>query len=134
MPKNAKSKKNGSVRNPVESIKGELLLKIDGSVYGQTTHILGDCNFTVMCFDGSERMCHLRKGVKKGEKVCVDTVVLIGLRDYQDNKGDIIYVYSKEQVNQLRQLKEIPTRISSGQDTEENKENADETGFDFDTI
>lgn len=134
MPKDTKSKKNGSSRNPSESVKGDLLLKIDGSVYGQTSHILGDCNFTVLCFDGRERLCHLRKSIKKREKVGVDTIVLVGLRDYQDDKGDIIYVYSKEQVGQLKQLKEIPSKIVSDMDDTKDKDDIEDNGFDFDTI
>ena len=136
MPKDAKSRKNGSTRKPSESVKGEILLKSDVDedvVYGQTTRILGDCNFMVMCYsDGKERLCHLRKAVKKGEKVTIDTIVLVGLRDYQDEKGDIVYVYKKEHANELRQKKEIPSKVSSNQEMDE--DNTEETGFDFNTI
>jgi translation initiation factor 1A len=133
MPKDTKSRKN-SERKPSEIVKGELPPKVDGTVYGQTVRILGDCNFTVLCFDGRERLCHLRKAAKKGEKVGMDTIVLVGLRDYQDDKGDIIFVYTKEQVSQLRQMKMIPSKISSSEDTGDSKEEADDTGFDFETI
>lgn len=136
MPKDAKSKKNGSTRKPTESVKGQVLLKSDvdeDTVYGQTTRILGDCNFMVMCYsDGKERLCHLRKAVKRGEKVAVETIVLVGLRDYQDEKGDIVYVYTKEQANELRQRKEIPSKITSNQEFDDEEE--EETGFDFNAI
>lgn len=133
MPKDTKSRKN-SERKPSEIVKGELPPKVDGTVYGQTVRILGDCNFTVLCFDGRERLCHLRKAAKKGEKVGMDTIVLVGLRDYQDDKGDIIFVYTKEQVSQLRQMKMIPSKIASSEDAGDSKEEADDTGFDFETI
>ena len=135
MPKDTKSKKNGSARKPIEQHKSDLLLSqhVEGTVYGQTTRILGDCNFMVFCFfDNTERLCHLRKSAKKGEKVAVDTIVLIGLRDYQDSKADIVYVYTKEQANVLRQQKEIPTRISNQNEHEPDTNN--DTGFDFEAI
>jgi initiation factor 1A len=135
MPKDTKSKKNGSARKPV-TIKDDMVLAADveGTVYGQTTRILGDCNFMVLCFfDGVERLCHLRKSAKKGEKVAVESVVLLGLRDYQDSKGDIVYVYRKEQAALLRQKREIPSKVIIQQEFEEEEQN-DDTGFDFETI
>lgn len=133
MPKDQKSKKN-SDRKPSEKVKAELPQKVDGTVYGQAVRILGDCNFTVLCFDGRERMCHLRKAARKGEKVGLDTIVLVGLRDYQDDKADIVHVYTKEQTSQLRNMKAIPSKISSNDDTAKDMDAQEETGFDFEEI
>jgi translation initiation factor 1A len=133
MPKDQKSKKN-SDRKPGEVVKGDLPLKVDGSVYGQVTSVLGDCNFRVLCFDGRERMCHLRKGAKKGERAVNGVIVLVCLRDYQDDKGDIIHVYTKDQTVQLRQQKLIPTKISTNEETEVDTNDDEETGFDFGAI
>ena len=133
MPKDQKSKKN-SDRKPSEKVKADLPQKVDGTVYGQTVRILGDCNFTILCFDGRERMCHLRKAARKGEKICVDAIVLVGLREYQDDKGDIVHVYTKDQTSQLRNMKAIPTKISSGDDTVKDNSGEEETGFDFEDI
>jgi translation initiation factor 1A len=133
MPKDQKSKKN-SDRKPSEVVKGDIPLKVDGSVYGQVTSVLGDCNFRVLCFDGRERMCHLRKAAKKGERVVTGVIVLVCLRDYQDDKGDIIHVYTKDQTVQLRQMKLIPTKISTNEETEVDTNDDEETGFDFGAI
>jgi translation initiation factor 1A len=38
-------------------------------------------------------------------------VVLVGLREYQDGKADIIHKYNPEEVKNLRNLKEIPENI-----------------------
>jgi len=133
MPKDQKSKKNSS-RKPGEVVKGDIPLKVDGSIYGQVISVLGDCNFTVLCFDGRERMCHLRRAAKKGERVVTGVIVLVCLRDYQDDKGDIIHVYTKDQTMQLRQMKLIPTKVSINDDTEVDTNDDEETGFDFGTI
>lgn len=116
----------------VKPEKNELLFKIDGSIYGQVTKILGDCNFMVFCFDGMERLCHIRKSIRR-QTVCMGSIVLVGLRDYQDNKGDIILVYSREHVAELKRLKEIPDMSTIGPDVDYNEEN-EENEFDFDGI
>jgi len=134
MPKNMKSKKNSEKHEDASSKNRELVLKkdLEGTIYGKTSKILGDCNFMVFCFDGTERLCHIRKSIKRGEKVMVDTIVLVGLRDYQDSKGDIVYVYSRDQEMLLRRTNEIPD--TSNGDQFDTNENVDETGFDFNEI
>jgi len=139
MPKSDKARKNGSSREPKEKASEDIVLKkdIDGTVYGHVTKILGDCNFTVYCFDGTERLCHIRGSVKRGKdrKVELDGIVLVGLRDFQDNKGDIIYFYTKDQTIILKNMKEIPSKIaSSSAMLSDTNEEADETGFDFEQI
>jgi translation initiation factor 1A len=101
--------------------------------------VLGDCNFTVLCFDGRERLCHVRKSTKrkqKGNRAENDSIVLVGLRDYQDEKGDIIYIYTKEQVSILKRMHEIPTVTSSNPDTmdDDDNDNDEDNGFVFDEI
>lgn len=138
MPKGDKSKKNGSSREVKEKVKGPLLLSkdVEGTVYGQVTKALGDCNFKVFCFDSTERMCHLRgalaKNKSKQNRIEIDTIVLVGLRDFQDEKGDIIYVYSKEQVGELKNMKEIPSKITTSENSYDD-DNDDDVVFD-DTV
>ena len=140
MPKGDKSKKNGSSREIKEKVKGPLLLSkdVEGTVYGQVTKTLGDCNFRVFCFDSTERMCHLRgalaKNKSKQNRIETDTVVLVGLRDFQDQKGDIIYVYSKEQVAELKAMKEIPSKITTSDNSYEMDQDNEDSGFVFDDI
>ena len=143
MPKNAKSQKNSS-RKEKEKVNEELILtkNIEGTIYGHVTRILGDCNFNVSCFDGKERMCHIRNSLKRtrSQRIELDSIVLVGLRDFQDGKGDIIHLYSKEHVAQLKAMKEIPSKIQSvtGIDailnSEDEEEKNDDTGFDFNQI
>jgi initiation factor 1A len=103
-------------------------------VYGQVNEILGSCNFKVLCYDSIERLCHIRKTVKKQkQKVEKDTIVIIGLRDFDDKKGDIIYVYTKEESKLLRDRKEIPSFVVSDDFYEDHEDIASEV-FDFDTI
>lgn len=139
MPKGDKKKKNGA-KDAVKA-KTEIVFKIDGTVYGQCTQVLGGTNFRIFCFDGKDRMCHIRSSIKKRQKVEVDSIVLVGLRDFQDEKGDIIFVYTSEHVAELKARHEIPakivsaTSISADNDEDDSEESEDEdTGFCFEEI
>merc|ERR1712061_43687 len=41
-----------------------------------------------MCFDGVERLCHIRGKLRKKVWIAQSDIVLVGLRDYQDAKAD----------------------------------------------
>lgn len=132
MPKNAKSKKNSAKRSEVQ--KRELILaeSIEGVVYGQVLRAVGDCNFIVKCADNLERLCHLRKSCKRSY-VTVDAVVLVGTRDFQQEKGDIVYLYTYEEATKLRNMKEISFSLIQHFDSDnENGDDEDEKDVDFD--
>jgi len=141
MPKNLKAKKNGTARTN-EPRKFEMVYKEDivggGAVYGQVVKVLGECNFTVRCFiekekeNTTELLCHLRKSAKKMGRVEVESIVLIGLRDFQESKGDILYTYHVDQAKLLRREGYIP-KTKTGNEFEEVKEEED-SGFDFNEI
>lgn len=134
MPKNAKSKKNSAKREVQE--KRELLLKeqLPGTIYGQVTRALGDCNFLVMGEDGISRLCHLRKSIKR-QFVLAEGIVLVGVRDFQIDKGDIVYVYLHEEATRMRQMGEIQFSLTSGVNGAESfEEKEDDSTFVFDEI
>lgn len=132
------SKKQKSIANKDKhkiKVKRELFLKknipdADGmTVYGQVTELLGELNFRVFCFDGQTRLCHIRGSIQKKQKVERDSIVIVGLREYTENKADIIYVYHKDESDDLLRLKEIPNFSTSSDQVNYNDEN--DTGFDF---
>merc|ERR1719273_2851970 len=49
-----------------------------------------------MCFDGVKRLCHIRGKLRKKVWINQSDIVLIGLRDYQDAKADVILKYYGE--------------------------------------
>merc|ERR1719516_657835 len=49
-----------------------------------------------MCFDGVKRLCHIRGKLRKKVWINQGDIVLIGLRDYQDAKADVILKYYGE--------------------------------------
>ena len=131
-------KSNKSVANKNKKVTKEsrkLLLKdeVEGTVYGEVVKVLGDCRFSVFCYDSVERICAVRKIKKKKPQVSLEDIVLVGLRDFEEGKGDIIYVYNKIECGQLKKLKEIPSSVKTDRQFDV-VEDEIVTGFDFDEI
>jgi translation initiation factor 1A len=136
MPKKTKSFKKSTGD---EKAVRKLAEKGDDTNYGMVTKVLGNSHFMVkLNMENKEvyaRLCgKFRKGSKKRENfVNVNSVVLVGLRDFEDDKVDIIHVYKPEEVRQLKK---------SGEYIEESMRDADDTGavieedtpFDFEEI
>ena len=95
-----------------------LRLKEDGQEYAQITACKGNCRFDVQCFDGKERMATLCGTMRKRKFVNMQDIVLVSLRDFQDNKCDIIDVYDDSQVHTLKGGKHIPEFVNTGEDNE----------------
>ena len=102
-----KKKQQKSVHS--EESKRELLLKEPGLEYGQAHKMLGNGRLEVNCFDGKTRMCHIRGKLMKRVWISVGDILLIGLRDFQDDKADVVHKYSLDESKKLKTLGEIPS-------------------------
>lgn len=93
-------------------------------VYAVAKTMLGNRRLIVKCADEKERMAII-PGKFKGRKywVGVGTVLLLNLREYEDGKSDVIYVYSAAETKVLRKAGEI----TFGEEKEEKDD-----GFVFD--
>ena len=111
MPKKSKGGKNKR-RGKNESLsKRELIFKEDGQEYAQVLRMLGNGRLEAYCFDGHKRQCHIRGQMKRRVWINNDDIILIGLRDYQDEKGDVILKYTADEVRALKEYQEIPDSI-----------------------
>ena len=88
-----------------------LRFKEDGQEYAQIKNLKGNCRFDVFCFDGKDRLATLCGTMRKRKFVNQNDIVLVSLRDFQDDKCDIIDVYDDSQVDSLKSSKEIPDSI-----------------------
>ena len=89
MPKNkgkgGKNRRRGKNENDV--MKRELIKKDDtNQAYAQVLKMLGNGRLTAFCFDGKQRLCHIRGKLRKKVWINVGDIILVGLRDYQDDK------------------------------------------------
>ena len=90
--------------------------------------MLGNGRLEAMCFDGVKRLCHirgkLRKKVNHSQWISIlkaenvfqvwinqSDIVLIGLRDYQDAKADVILKYSADEARNLKSYGEFPESV-----------------------
>jgi len=117
MPKNkgkgGKGKRKGKRNKGGESEKAELRFKEFGEEYAQLRKVLGNCRVECYCFDSKVRLCHVRGKFKKRVWINKDDFVLVGLRDYQDDKADVIHKYTTEEARLLRSWGEIPADKAS---------------------
>lgn len=105
MPKNTTGGSHHKRQGHQRQIKPEFEDPENGLLYGIVTNDLGDCRFAVMCTDGKNRVCHLRGSLKKKIKIRKQNTVLVSRRmdllsenNTTDNKADIVYQYSPEQI------------------------------------
>eukprot|EP00930_Biecheleria_cincta_P075803 TRINITY_DN62_c0_g2_i1.p1 TRINITY_DN62_c0_g2~~TRINITY_DN62_c0_g2_i1.p1 ORF type:complete len:162 (+),score=42.88 TRINITY_DN62_c0_g2_i1:60-488(+) len=142
MPKNklggnkAKRAKAGG-----EKVKKELEFKEDGQEYGQITRMLGNGRCDVTCFDGVKRLCHIRGKMRKKVWCNQGDIVLVSLRDFQDEKGDIIVKYTSDEARNLKAYGELPetvkineTDIVDGELSDDGVEFDEGAGVDIDNI
>merc|ERR1719228_1854181 len=64
-----------------------------------------------MCFDSVKRLCHIRGKMRKRVWINQSDIVLLGLRDYQDSKADVILKYSAEEARNLKSYGEFPESV-----------------------
>lgn len=89
--KNAKRAKN---HNPALMGKRPLLWAEQDQIYGRVEKILGDMRCSVVCKDGQTRICKIRGKMRRRVWINMGDIVLICLRDFQDDKADIIHKYT----------------------------------------
>lgn len=110
MPKNkgkgGKNRKKG--KNDALPTKRELLFAEDGQTYGMVSKMLGNCNVSLDCTDGTKRIGHIRGAMRNKIWMKVGDTVLLSLRNFQDEKADIIHVFDGDEVRMLRYYAELP--------------------------
>ena len=63
--------------------------------------MLGDCRIRVVCWDKKERLAIIRGKLKKRCWINKSDLILVSLREYEDDKCDVIQKYDSEQVKAL---------------------------------
>jgi translation initiation factor 1A len=113
MPKNkgkgGKNRRRG--KNENEGLKRELVFREDGQEYAQVIKMLGNGRLEAMCFDGVKRLCHIRGKLRKKVWINQSDIILVGLRDYQDARADVILKYSPEEARNLKSYGEFPETV-----------------------
>lgn len=136
MPKNkgkgGKNRRRGKNENDE---KRELIFKEDGQEYAQVLRMLGNGRLEAQCIDGVKRLCHIRGKMRKKVWVNTGDIVLLGLRDFQDEKADVILKYMSDEARSLKAYGELPESIRVNEtDTFEEDRGENDDAFDFDDV
>merc|ERR1711959_288786 len=91
--------------------KRELIFKEDGQEYAQVIRMLGNGRLDAQCIDGVKRLCHIRGKMRKKVWVSTGDIILVGLRDFQDEKADVILKYNADEARSLKAYGELPDNI-----------------------
>lgn len=111
MPKGKKGGKNKkrAKKNRGPQLKRELIFKEEGQDYAQVIKMLGNGRLEAKCSDGKQRLCHIRGKFRKRVWINVDDIILLGLRDFEDDKADVIHKYTPDEARTLRAYEELPS-------------------------
>ena len=113
MPKNkgkgGKNRRRG--KNENENEKRELVFKEDGQEYAFVKKMLGNGRLEAHCMDGQQRLCHIRGKLRKKVWINAGDIILVGLRDYQDDKADVINKYTPDEARNLKTYGELPEEV-----------------------
>ena len=108
-------------------------------IYARVINIYGGSNIGVICNDGVERLCIMRRKFrgrnKRDNQISLNKILLVGKRDWEvvapkkKEKVDLLYIYSEYQYEQLKNDKTITQHIWKEVNEEIKKE--ENTGFTF---
>ena len=121
MPKGNQKGGKKHKRNKNQNFEAKELRKADpkeGQVYAKITKCKGNCRFDVHCTDGKERMAIMCGAMKKRKFVNMGDIVLVSLRDFQDDVCDIIDSYDENQAKRLKDMKELPEAMKLEEDNQ----------------
>lgn len=132
-------KKTKKSKNSGDMTTRALVLKEDDQEYGKITKMLGDRKVTVTLIDGSEILGLIPGKFRKRVWFKTDDIVLVGRREFQDDRVDIIYKYHDYEARKLLKMSEVPPKfldmVSDVEGTDQTTlENDNDFGFDFDDI
>jgi initiation factor 1A len=117
--------------------KRELPYKVEAEEqYGIVTRTLGNSHFMVQILDAnnpsaSEILCSLKKSIRRKMHVEPGVLVLLAIRSYQTDHGDIIYPYDHDEREALLSEKHIEEDLLSKYSRNGKLQEKDEDYFSF---
>jgi translation initiation factor 1A len=112
-------------------------INADYEVYAYVIKLLGNCRVLVLCDNGTEAVGVIRGSMRRfNKRVLIETgdILAVSMRDFQDNKVDIVHKYNAEQCKILINNKEISNTLINAYNKISNNtiNNANEANIIFD--
>lgn len=89
---------------------------VEGQEYAIVTKLLGNSRVMARFYDTrdsedkrmNEIICFLRPGLKKKRQFAkMGSIMIISLRDFEKDKGDVLYIYNQDEMNKLKRKRLI---------------------------
>lgn len=104
--------------------------------YAQVVKLLGNARLEAKCFkkkDGEfsskTRICLIRGKMRKRVWIATNDLILVSLREFDEDKGDVIHKYEENEIKKLIKQGELPNIIfnsHASSKTENKKSNANQ--------
>jgi len=134
--KGGKNVKKGKKREG-DGERRDLLFREDGQEYAQVLRMLGDGRLALACYDNKARVGLIRGTMRRRVWIATGDIVLIGLREFQGDKADVIHKYSTDEARKLQEYKELPANARINQtaiDMAMDEGDGEELEFEFEDI
>ena len=95
-------------RKRTKDVPMRLILPKTTDVLGVVIQMLGFDRVKVRLLTGKIMLCRIRGKMKKRVWIRVNDIVLVSPWDFEPDKGDIFYRYTREQVKLLRKRNYLP--------------------------
>ncbi|MEM2839457.1 MAG: translation initiation factor eIF-1A [Thermoplasmata archaeon] len=94
-----------------EYIRVRLPNRKEGELFGVADQLLGASRIRIMCADGKSRMGRIPGKIKKRMWIREGDLLILKPWEFQDDKADILYRYTKTQSSYLSRKKMLPQAI-----------------------
>lgn len=94
--------------------------------------MLGNGRVDASCFDGVRRIAHIRGKMRKKVWINQGDIVLLSLREFQDEQADVIVKYTPDEARALKQQGELPESAKINENDPFGQGSDDECNFEFD--
>ncbi len=109
MAKNYKKHKGGDSE---ELVRAPLPRQNKREMFGIADQLLGASKIKIMCADGKSRMGRIPGKLKKRMWMREGDLLIIRPWEFQDEKADIVYRYTRTQASYLNRKRAIPETIN----------------------
>eukprot|EP00056_Hartaetosiga_gracilis_P014374 m.240419 g.240419 ORF g.240419 m.240419 type:complete len:164 (+) comp15052_c0_seq1:223-714(+) len=112
--KNAKKGGNKRRKGKNQTMdKRALQFKEEGQEYAQVVKMLGNGRCECKCFDGQTRIGIICGKMRRRVWVNRDDIVLVGIRDFQNDRCDIMMKYTPDETRSLVKQGQIPDSVTT---------------------
>lgn len=109
----------------------EIIFAEDQQVYAKVVRMLGNGRLEAFCYDGRTRLAHIRGAMRKKVWVHVGDIVLVALRNFQEEKCDVVHKYTFEEAHMLKSYGELPDNVRLDSVEAQTTDEKDDDGIDF---